>query len=82
MYAANIVPAPFYFLRVAVLSRKMKNYEQEIEYCEKYIDAVEDFYKNSNSSKLADVRKGPVYKKIVARLPKAKELLRKEHSLS
>ena len=77
MKAANIVPAPFYFYRVAVLSRKIKNYEQEVTYCETYIKAVEEFYANLNSPNIADVRKGPRYKSIVDRLPKAKELLNK-----
>ncbi len=77
MKAANIVPAPFYFYRVAVLSRKVKDYEQEVTYCETYIKAVEEFYANLNSPNIADVRKGPRYKSIVDRLPKAKEFLNK-----
>ena len=36
----GMMPAPFYFRRVAILSRKQKNYEQEILYCEKYIKLV------------------------------------------
>ena len=37
---SRMMPAPFYFKRVAILSRKKKNYEQEILYCEKYIKLV------------------------------------------
>ena len=42
---AGLVPAPYYFERVAILSRKEKDYQQEVAYCEKYIALVEDFYK-------------------------------------
>ena len=71
---AGEVPSPFYFERVAILSRKEKNYEQEIFYCEQYIEKVEDFYAKNGTTGYADVRKGPRYKAIVKRLPKAKEL--------
>lgn len=76
MSSAGIVPAPFYFERVAILSRKQKDYRQEIEYCERYIQAVEAFYHTSGHEDHADVRKGPRYKAILDRLPKAKELLK------
>lgn len=75
MAVAGIVSAPYYFERVAILSRKQKNYRQEVKYCELYINSVESYYKAVNRGHVADVRKGPRYKAIVARLPKAKELL-------
>lgn len=75
MAVAGIVSAPYYFERVAILSRKQKNYHQEVEYCELYINSVESYYKAGNREHEADVRKGPTYKAIVGRLPKAKELL-------
>jgi hypothetical protein len=75
MASAGLVSAPFYFERVAILSRKQKNYRQEVEYCERYIQAVEKFYQAPGCEGHADVRKGPRYQAIVARLPKAKELL-------
>ena len=78
MNKAGMAPAPYYFERVAILSRKEKNYEQEVDYCEKYIEAVEGFYKLNGTEGIADVRKGPQYKAIVKRLPKAKELLEKK----
>ena len=34
------IPAPFYFRRVAILSRKNKDYEQEIQYCSLYLTAL------------------------------------------
>ena len=77
MEKAGIVPAPYYFERVAILSRKEKNYVQEIEYCELYINKVNEFYRVNNSEKMADVRKGRTYNAIVNRLPKAKQLMKK-----
>lgn len=80
MNKAGMVPAPYYFERVAILSRKEKNYEQEVAYCEKYIEAVEGFYKANRTEGIAEVRKGPRYKAILKRLPKAKELIEKNTS--
>lgn len=75
MDTAGLVPAPFYFERVAILSRKQKHYRQEVEHCERYIHAVEAFYQTPGHEGHADVRKGPRYKSIVERLSKANELL-------
>ena len=77
MEKATTVPAPYYFERVAILSRKLKNYEQEISYCELYINKVEQFYAKNGTDGYADVRKGPRYQAIVKRLPKAKTMLAK-----
>jgi len=77
MKKAGTVPSPFYFERVAILSRKLKNYEQEILYCEQYINEVEQFYAKNGTNGYADVRKGPRYKAILKRLPKAKSMLTK-----
>ncbi|MDF0534320.1 hypothetical protein PY479_08535 [Shewanella sp. A32] len=78
MDKAGLVPAPYYFERVAILSRKEKNYQQEIFYCEQYIEKVEAFYSKRGSDGMADVRKGPRYQAILKRLPKAKELYAKQ----
>lgn len=75
MAIADIVAAPYYFERVAILSRKEKNYAQEIAYCEKYIQLVEAYYRKHGTAGIADVRKGPRFQAIQKRLPKAKELL-------
>ena len=74
MGKVGLVPAPYYFERVAILSRKSKDYAQEIFYCEQYIEKVESFYSKYGTKGIADVRKGPTFKAIVKRLPKAKEL--------
>lgn len=78
MALAGTVAAPFYFERVAILSRKQKNFSQEVEYCERYIQAVKEFYRMQGHEGHADVRKGPRYKAIVERLPKAKLLAESE----
>jgi len=75
METAGIVAAPYYFERIAVLSRKAKNYRQEIHYCETYIRLVENYYAKHDTEGIADVRKGPRFQAIVSRLPKARELL-------
>lgn len=75
MEKAGLVPAPYYFERVAILSRKEKNYEQEVAYCERYISAIEAYYHAHGTDGIADMRKGPRFQAIVKRLPKAKELL-------
>lgn len=77
MESAGFVAAPYYFERVAVLSRKAKNYRQEVHYCELYIRLVENYYAKHGTKGIADVRKGPRFQAIVARLPKARELLAK-----
>jgi hypothetical protein len=75
MEAAGIVAAPYYFERVAILSRKAKDYQQEVLYCEKYVRSVEEFCANHGPAGMADVRKGPSYKAIVSRIAKARKLL-------
>ncbi len=77
MQAVDLVAAPYYFERVAILSRKEKGYRQEIHYCEAHIRLVESFYAYHGTEGKADVRKGPRFQAIVARLPKARELLAK-----
>ncbi len=74
MDKAGLVPAPYYFERVAILCRKNKDYKQEILYCEQYIEKVEAFYSRNGAKGVADVRKGPRFQAIIKRLPKAKEL--------
>lgn len=80
MDKAGMVPAPYYFERVAILSRKEKNYEQEIFYCAQYIEKVEEFYLKNGTPGIADVRKSPTYQAIVKRLQKARELYAKQRS--
>ena len=74
----GMVPAPFYFERVAILYRKQKNYSQEVNHCEKYIEVVGEYYNKNNLPQNEGVKMGPRYKAIVNRLSKAKELLSKQ----
>lgn len=78
MGETGAVPAPYYFERLAILARKAKDYQQEVSICEQYIQAVESYYEGIRGRSVADVRKGPRYRAIVKRLPKAKELLAKQ----
>lgn len=78
MSKAGTVAAPYYFERVAILSRKANNYQQEVDYCELYINLVEEYYQKNGTKGIADVRKGPRYESIKKRLPKAKKLLEKQ----
>lgn len=78
MEKTGLLPAPYYFERVAILSRKNKDYKQEIHYCEKYIEVIEAFYSKNGTNSIAGVRNGPRFKAIVKRLPKAKELYAKQ----
>ena len=77
METVGLVAAPYYFERVAILSRKTKNFRQEVHYCETYIRLVEDYYAKRATEGIADVRKGPRFQAIYARIPKARELLAK-----
>ena len=77
METVGLVASPYYFERVAVLSRKEKNFRQEIQYCETYIRLVEDYYAKRGTEGITDVRKGPRFQAIIARTPKARELFAK-----
>jgi hypothetical protein len=76
----GLCPAPFYFERVAILFRKQQNYNQEVEYCEKYIGVVNEYYRKNKVKENEGVKMGPRYNAIVKRLCKAKELLYKQEN--
>ena len=74
------VPAPYYFWRVAVLSRKQKHYAQEVKYCELYLDLLREGYKRDDmtlETALKERRLSARMSSIYERLPKARELLAK-----
>lgn len=77
MQKVDLVAAPYYFERAAILLRKTKDYQREIEICENYITIVERFYKNKDPSKFANVYKGSRFQAIAQRIPKARQLLLK-----
>ena len=66
--------APFFFERAAILYRKNKQYEKEIEICEAWITIMND-YTTQDVERYAKVHLGPRSKAIYHRLPKARELL-------
>ncbi len=74
MGAAQVVAAPFYFERAAILLHKAKQYDQEIAICERYVHAVEAYYSTEAQTYEADVRQGPRFKAIEARVTKARLL--------
>lgn len=74
----GLCPAPFYFERVAIIYRKQQNYKQEVEYCEKYIEVVNEYYINNKIQQNEGVKMGPRYMAIANRLTKAKKLLSKQ----
>ena len=77
MRSAGGIPAPFYFRRVAILFRKEKDYQKEIEIIEFYWRALEEFYEKTGGSK----RQVEALKKDMEhRYEKAKQLLEKQHS--
>ncbi len=73
----GLVPAPYYFERVAILARKAKNFREEVAWCEKYIVVVADYYRRNNIPENEGVKMGPRYQAIAKRLPKARLLLAK-----
>jgi len=78
-------PAPYYFLLVAILSRKQKNYAQEVQYCEHYLDLVRECYKRDDmplETALKERRLNATDSTIYERLPKARELLEKSKNIS
>lgn len=80
MEKSGLAPAPYYFERVAILSRENNDYRQEIYYCEHYLEKVEAFYVQNGTEGIADIRESPRFKKIVKRLKSAKELYAKQYT--
>ena len=78
-------PAPFYFWRVAVLSSKQKDYEQEVDYLQAYVDNLRRSYSRDDMSledavtnRVLSARTCAIYE----RLPKAKARLEKHKTKS
>lgn len=69
----NLAPAPYYFERVAVLARKAKDYDLEIQICERYIEVMDVIY----GDKRVGIKAGPRFASIEKRLLQAKQLQQK-----
>ena len=79
MEQAGQLPAPFYFERAAILFRKQKQYEKEVQVVELYLDAVKAWNKaNGNRRPNGSSTR---HEKIVHRLTKAKQLAAKQKQL-
>lgn len=76
----RLCAAPFYFERLAILHRKSGNYADEVAICEQWKVIIGDYKSQPmvKAKRAALVHKGPRSIAILARLPKAKELLRKQ----
>lgn len=72
------VAAPFYFERAAILARKNKNYELEVDIIESYQSELNRFYRLNNLVIGSGVMAGPRFNAIVSRLEKSKKLLEKK----
>lgn len=72
--------APYYFTRLAILHRKAKNYAAEIEACESWKAIINDYKRQPmvKARRAALAHKGSDSVAMLARIPKAKELLRKQ----
>lgn len=66
----NLAPAPYYFERVAILARKAKDYDLEIQICERYIEVMDLIY----GDKRVGIKAGPRFSSIEKRLLQAKQL--------
>ena len=74
-------PAPFYFNRVAILAKKAKNFALEVEICESYLKAVEEFRNGPNfDARFPSITKSPKTADMRKRLPKAKANLEKQRN--
>lgn len=72
--------APYFFERAAILLRKSKDFAGEIAICERWKAIADDYKKQPlvRAKQAALVHKGPRSAAILARLSKAKELLKKQ----
>lgn len=69
--------APFYFERVAILSRKAKDYSTEVAVCERWKAIADDYAGQSivRDGMAALVHQGPRSVAILGRMDKARDLL-------
>ncbi|MGQ4879813.1 hypothetical protein ACOJCM_14705 [Billgrantia sp. LNSP4103-1] len=80
----KMAPEPRYFERVAILSRKAKDYEGEIDICRRWLAMEDDFmdWRQGDQRRGVIISGSPVARRIRERLPKAMALLDKQRSPS
>jgi hypothetical protein len=82
--ASKTTPAPYYFWRCAVLSKKAKRYDIEIKVCESYLEFVDRYSSEMTASgkvlgkDCLDISQGPRVSDMQKRLPKARANLAKQ----
>lgn len=76
----RLCAAPYYFERVAILRRKNKDFSGEIDICNQWKAIISDYRKQPMviSGRAARVHLSPRSLALLARYPKAKELLKKQ----
>lgn len=67
---SGLAPAPYYFERVAILARKVKDYDLEVQICERYIEVMDAIY----GDKRVGIKAGPTFTSIEKRLLQARQL--------
>ncbi|MFP5422650.1 MAG: hypothetical protein ACLGID_14435 [Gammaproteobacteria bacterium] len=79
-FGDRLAPAPAYFLRVAILSRKAHDYAGEIAICNRWFALAKDYHSQPSvkAGRGCRINRGPGHDDMKKRLPKAKELLRKQ----
>ena len=70
MRTVSIVAAPYYFERAAILLRRAKQFQREVELCERYLHEIDTHYLTTSAGEVADIRKGPRYLAIARRISK------------
>lgn len=69
-------PAPFYFWRVAVLAKKIKDYALEVKICEEYLAVVKELRTSPDyDPRFPGISASPRTEDMKKRLPKAKAML-------
>ena len=80
---SGIMPSPKYFEQVAILSRKEKNYQNEIAICEMYIELINQYAaKNNITETEATYQVRPKCAPFVKRLQNAKTFSAKSKVIS
>ncbi|HEN8706627.1 hypothetical protein A3L25_018400 [Pseudomonas putida] len=79
---ARICAAPYYFERLAILRRKVKDYSAEISICEQWKAIINDYKSQPmvKNGSAALVHKGGRSEAILARIKKARDLLKRQKS--
>lgn len=72
----RLAPAPFYFLRAAILCRRHRDYAGEVAICERWVKLLHDYESQEEVKRglAARLGEGASAKKIISRLGRARQL--------